>query len=231
MKRIECLLLPMVLACALLALDIGCSTTSLSTGQRSPMLIQGMPYYLPIGKITLKGESTHLKAQTAAATIASLSQAGNSSPTPAPTSTAKPTDSSSKTGTDTTTSNTVTIAAAGWTITLTAEVEADKARYAVPKRNYIFDDETRVTVNGKHLLSVGNATAEDKSASIVGAIASMVVQGGVFALDATKDTVHQPFYFSFHPSSQRDTAFVEDFVRQRHIWLHVSTEPVEDAKD
>ena len=64
----------------------------------------------------------------------------------------------------------------GWTVTITAEAEADPGQmfYAFPYRNYIFDDDFQVTVNSKHLLSAGKSTANDRTADVIGAVASLI---------------------------------------------------------
>jgi hypothetical protein len=110
-----------------------------------------MLYYLPIGKITIKGDSS-----------------------------------------------------AALTLAVTASVEADRPAgvyYVTPQTNDIFDDEVQVTINAKHLLSAGKVTREDKTAEIVGTIASLAATAsGRFATMAIPETP-QPFCFSFDPSN------------------------------
>lgn len=54
-------------------------------------------------------------------------------------------------------------------ITIAADIEADpNERYFLkPVRNYFYNDDIRLTINSKHLLSTGNATAEDQTAQII----------------------------------------------------------------
>jgi len=63
-------------------------------------------------------------------------------------------------------------------VTIAADIEADpKARYYLkPVRNYFYDDTIKLSVNAKHLLSTGNATAEDQTARIISTTASMAAQ-------------------------------------------------------
>ena len=60
-------------------------------------------------------------------------------------------------------------------VTIAADIEADPdARYYLkPVRNYFYDDDIKLTVNAKHLLSTGNATAEDQTARIISTAASI----------------------------------------------------------
>ena len=63
-------------------------------------------------------------------------------------------------------------------VTIAADIEADpSARYYLkPVRNYFYDDDIKLTVNAKHLLSTGNATAEDQTARIISTTAGLVAQ-------------------------------------------------------
>jgi len=60
-------------------------------------------------------------------------------------------------------------------VTIAADIEADPtARYYLkPVRNYFYDDDIKLSVNAKHLLSTGNATAEDQTAQIISTAASI----------------------------------------------------------
>ena len=88
---------------------------------------------------------------------------------------------------------------------MTSEVEADEdggVYYAKPQSNPIFEDEVRVTVNAKHLLSTGNVTTEDKTAEIAGALASLArAAAGFRGTEGIENP--QPFNFTFHPSQVR----------------------------
>jgi hypothetical protein len=236
----------------------GCTPT-LSTIENNPssnIVVHGMPYYLPIGKITLKGEfaaESHPAGDTDHAGDSSTTEnpppkksdgsSANSSPienpnkskeklelaaaTPSPkkgpTKTKKDDTTTGDTSSDT---NSTAIKAGGWTITLTAEVEADKTApcYAIPRRNYLFDDEYHVTVNGKHLLTAGNTTAADRTADIVGSVASLVTQamalrGGVPAPS------HESFYLSFHTNDATEFGHVQGELKQRAIFLDLEPQP------
>ena len=227
MKRTPVFLAAMTSLVAVL-LIIGC--TSLSTLPAPPSgIVNGMPYYLPIGKITIKGEySPPAISPVALAEIFESKALPSPSPSDSGGSSPKPKDSPSKGGSSDAAPapNSVVVAAAGWTITLTAEVEADAdaPRYAAPRRNYMFDDEIHVTVNSKQLLTVGNATAEDRTVDVVGSVASLVTQG-LGARTMLQKALPQPFYFSFHPTSKGQVTFVEDQLRSRDIDFRVIPDP------
>ena len=53
--------------------------------------------------------------------------------------------------------------------------------HVTPQANYLYEDDVHVTVNAKHLLSTANVTTEDKTAEIVGALASLARAGTSFA--------------------------------------------------
>jgi len=171
-----------------------------------------MLYYLPIGKITIKGEfkseglpgKTLLTASPASSTGAKPGGGGEEPPQGA-----------------------VTITGGGLTLTLVPEVEADEKAgeyYVTPHANYIYEDESRIAVNGKHLLSTGNLTTEDKTADIVGALASMAGQIKGFAepTGTATPTPTPPFYFSFHPSNPAEVTDVKNALKVRRINFEVT---------
>ena len=185
--------------------QFGCRT--LSTTQRIPnteSAINGMLYYLPIGKITIKGEYGNTDSNSAPSPGGKQQVANLVDASPSPTPTATP---------------------AALTITLTAEVEADEASgeyYVTPQANYLYEDDVHVAVNGKHLLSTGNVTTEDKTAEIVGALASIARAGMSFA--RTKLTEDQlPFNFTFHPCDAGQVETVVCQLKKRGIGLQVTT--------
>jgi hypothetical protein len=203
----------------------GCRT--LSTSQEtlpSGSAINGMLYYLPIGKITIKGEFKELAP----------------SPTPCPTcspkgspakaagddkgASAQATASPARGGdsTDASIGSTSQL-----TITLTSEVEADESKsagvyYAKPHANYLYDDDVHVTVNSKQLLSTGNVTTQDKTVEIVGAVASLAAQFKAAAQGTPLPAKSRlPFYFSFHPSNADDVGRVREELDKRGITFTV----------
>src|SRR5206468_3861593 len=113
---------------------------------------------------------------------------------------------------------------AALTITLTAEVEADETSgeyYVTPQANYLYEDDVHVTVNAKHLLSTGNVTTEDKTAEIVGALASLARTGMGFARTELAEN-QRPFNFTFHPCNAGEVEFVAGELKKRGIGLRVT---------
>lgn len=209
---------PLRIALYLVTLGILPACSSLRTQQTSspPRLVHGMPYYLPIGILTIKG--TYSEPTPAPKTTPGASE-GNQTPAGD-----KPEDKESPVPSDTSTANSVTFTIDGWTIAITAEVEADpnESLYIVPERNYIFDDEYRVTVNPKHLLSTGNTTVADRSADIAGAIASLVssdVGRGVHAGAPPAPKEHEPFLITFHPTSHDEYVNAQELIGTRDFTL------------
>jgi len=223
-----------------------------------------MPYYLPIAKITLKGEfkaegqtgannqkdsttkkNESKKTDAAEQTVSSSDHTGSeqvevasNSPSPSPkqnpangpTATKPPANSTDTSGTDT---SSTTVTAGGWTITLTAEIEADKTapRYAIPTRHYAYDDEYHVTVNSKHLLTAGTTTAEDRTADIVGAVASLVSEGINMAFLAGQPRNFDSFYLSFHTNNNDEFTKVQKQLQRRWIFLDIDSKPVAESKN
>ena len=195
MKRIANCVLP-VLGLIWMSVHFGCQGPTLVTGPgpSSSGPVNGMLYYLPIGKITIKGEYAQPE--------------GTPKAKAATTETATPRE---------------------LTITLTAEVEADEGAgvyYVTPQSNYIYEDEVRVAVNAKHLLSTGNVTTEDKTAEIAGALASLARAGLGFAKTEALEN-QRPFNFTFHPSNSTEVNSVTAKLRERGIGLKVTM----DSKD
>ena len=192
-------------------LQFGCRT--LSTSQESPpsgSAISGMLYYLPIGKITIKGEFKGEVPQTRV----KITSSSYSSPRDQP----GGGDGSSEGGT--------AISGGALTITVGSEVEADPNAgeyYVIPHTNYIYEDETRVTVNAKHLLSTGKVTSEDKTVKIVGELASLASEMGRFqgGTPSPTPTPTPPFYFSFHPSDPKEVRNVKGALHTRGIYFDV----------
>jgi hypothetical protein len=191
-----------------------CRTLSTTAGAPPTGPVNGMVYYLPIGKITIKGEfksdgSTGRSPLTNAAALPGAKSSDG--------------EESSQGG--------ITISGGGLTITLVSEVEADETAgqyYVSPRANYMYEDETRVTVNSKHLLSTGNVTTEDKTADIVGALASLAAQavtltGGPSPAPSATPTPTPPFYFSFHPSNSTEVGDVTTALANRGIYFAVTS--------
>jgi hypothetical protein len=197
-------------------LHFGCRTLSTSRNEsRSGSEINGMLYYLPVGKITIKGE---FKTEDAATRMRITGSKSSSAKAP-------------HGGGDEGSSNGATeITAGALTITLISEVESDERAgeyYVVPHANYLYDDETQVIVNAKHLLSTGNVTSEDKTVQIVGELAAMAgdvikgAPGDLISRSTPTATPTPPFYFSFHPSSPIEVSRVRDALRTRAIYFDV----------
>jgi len=194
-----------------------------------------MLYYLPIGKITTKGDFKTLtradvpdEAADKNETSGDAKLAGQPSPPSPPTKPGPNADGQP---------GATTISAGQLTVTLTPEVEADETAgeyYVTPHANYIYEDEARVTVNPKQLLSTGNVTTEDKTADIVGAVASLAsqaIKGFGFAPRAvTKEKNPPPFYFSFHPSNYTEYHRVKDRLGLRGISFELDPEPSSNGK-
>ena len=134
---------------ALLALLAACSSFStVSVSDLNDGRVNGLLYYLPRGRISITGD------------FKSAQGGGTTKP-------ATGSDPAGGAPTDATTSG--TSQSKNFTITIAADVEADpSARYYLkPDRNYFYDDDIHLTVNAKHLLSTGNATANDETAQII----------------------------------------------------------------
>ena len=161
------------------------------------LVIHGMPYFLPIGVITIKGDWKDQGAPPPKANLESGLTFGLLTSGTAPAASKDDSDGAPA-------GQTVTLTFDGWTITITAEVEADPGHmfYAIPRRNYIFDDYFQVTVNSKHLLSAGKSTANDRTADVIGAVASLVESAAAFRAEAVRPTPPlKSFLVSFRTDS------------------------------
>ena len=116
--------------------------------------INGLVYYLPWGRIRITGDFK--------------SGGDGGSPSGAAKSAAVRASAGEPFGGDAT-------APKNFVVTIAADIEADpSARYYLkPNRNYFYDDDIKLSVNAKHLLSSGNATAEDQTARIISTSASI----------------------------------------------------------
>ncbi len=200
-----------------------CRTLSTIAGSPPSGPVNGMLYYLPIGKITIKGE---FKPPSPGEKAKEKNLPGSSTPT----------DSPGGPGGEQPPPSAATITAGELTITLTPEVEADEKAgeyYVTPHANYVYEDEARVTVNSKQLLSTGNVTTEDRTADIVGAVASIAAQvTKELALAPTPTpTPPPPFYFSFHPSCYDEVKFVKEQLEERNnIIFDIKPAPIRSCK-
>ena len=238
MKRIASCLIP-ALGLISLSLHLGCQGPTLVTTASPPSSgpVEGMLYYLPVGKITIKGEYAKTEATatpTATATPNPTKQdaaedAGGASElmTNASRQASVPKKNPTNDGNEGEPGGGTTAISGGQlTITVTSRVEADQEAgvyYVTPQTNDIFEDEVQVTVNAKKLLSAGKVTTEDKTAEIVGTIASLAAQAAARAYVAPKES-RQPFYFSFDPSNRGQVDFVREQLQQRGVGLKVSTD-------
>lgn len=228
---------------------VGCQGPTLVTTVGSPPseTVEGMLYYLPTGKITIKGDyssGTDLSEKqsesrtepTRTAVLGSTTEPNRPSkeegdadalsmafsdviakPTHPP---GKPSGDNGDSG-----SSTATLSGGALSLTVTASVEPDQPAgiyYVTPQTNDIFEDEVQVTINPKHLLSASKVTTEDKTAEIVGTIASLVATGMGYARRQGTTETPQPFCFSFDPSSYDDVALVRRQLKARHIGLTVN---------
>ncbi len=82
----------------------------------------------------------------------------------------------------------------------------------------------RVTVNSKHLLSAGKVTTEDKTADIVGTLASIAAQAVALEVKA-RQKIANLFYSLFDPFNDGDVCFVTEQLRLRNIRLTVGPRP------
>jgi hypothetical protein len=228
--------LPLLLVAA--AIFFGCNG-SLSTyhAPAEGMMINGMAYYLPVGKITIKGEFASETTQSTGTdnksdntdTTENLAATQESSPS-GKTPGKKTEESDSKTPAKDATGDAISIA--GLTLSISSEVEADMdaGRYAIHVPNAMFEDEIKLSVNSKHLLSAGKATTEDKTAEIVGTVASLAkaAMGVGPLMRIAKPTPtppdKQPFYFTFYPSSAKARSEVSEQLLKRHIEFSIKEE-------
>ena len=125
--------------------------------------VKGLVYYLPKGKIRITGDFKSASGDGGGAAAKSGSPAGAKLLAGAP---------GGPSGGDSAEQK-------NFVVIIAADVEADpSARYYLkPVRNYFYDDDIRLEVNAKHLLSTGNATAEDQTAQIISTTASIAATG------------------------------------------------------
>jgi len=238
----------LILALGLVSIvHIGCQGPTLITTVGPPLseTVEGMLYYLPTGKITIKGDygsgtnrseeqSESRTQERPSAELGSTTQPNRQSEEEDDVNAmsmafsdilAKPTRPGKPPGGNgDSDSNTTTMSGGALALTVTASVEPDQPAgiyYVTPQTNDIFEDEVQVTINPKHLLSASKVTTQDKTAEIVGTIASLVATGvGLTRGPGTTETP-QPFCFSFDPSSYDDVTLVRRQLRARHIGLTV----------
>ncbi len=232
----------------------GCAPTSISSRSGDPpsdddqtFPVHGMPYYLPIGAILIKGEykappATATTGKTSAEPAAHSEKADAAQPSAvgntfgllqlAVAADTPPEKADPKPASGDSTTNSVTLAVGGWTITLSAGIEADAQRkfYALPRRNYVFEDEYKIGVNGKHLLSTGNSVADDRTAAIIGEVASIVSQGiPKAARPASPDASTAPFLVSFRTNNRKEFEIARAVLEKRQIDLRMSPAPSDVA--
>lgn len=128
--------------------------------------VNGFLYYLPKGRILITGD------------FGSPPSNGSSPKSPASTSPSSPSPQDSKPKKSELVKNASSpsdgaqddsSSQKNFTVTIAADIEADPSAryYLTPDRNYFYDDDIHLTVNAKHLLSTGNATATDETAQII----------------------------------------------------------------
>jgi hypothetical protein len=114
-------------------------------------------------------------------------------------------------------------------ITISQVLDADpRERFFLEhSRNSFYDDEVKVTVNEKGLLTTVNTTSEDKSAAIAGSLAGIVGDAlrfgaGVSTRDKAAPTGgRQPFNYVFDPFSDEDVAKIRANLIAQGLDLHV----------
>ncbi len=189
-----------------------CTTVSTRNEDPASGQVNGMLYYLPIGKITIVGEFKDLGEMKKPV----------------------PDSEKSKSGGDGGAGEEGTIKIAQLVVSITPEVEADEREgvcYATPQANYLFDDEVQVTVNAKHLLNTGNVTTEDKTVQIVAELVSDVADVTKGFSKPTPPTINRlPFHYSFHPSNRGERERVQQELADRNIGFTVEGVPTSDGK-
>jgi len=137
-----------------------CHSFSTQRGNIDSSRVTGLIYYLPKGRIRISGDFKAGGGDDGAP--AGKSQKGGSS---------RVARAGGSSGSDAPEQK-------NFVITIAADVEADpSARYYLkPVRNYFYDDTIKLSVNAKHLLSTGNATAQDQTAQIISTTASLIAQ-------------------------------------------------------
>jgi hypothetical protein len=160
MKRITAVTL---VVASLLAIGYlpACHSFSTIEGPIDDNRVKGLIYYLPKGRIRIAGDfksggggetgQSASKSQRVSATAQSLTAAPGG-----------PSDADSPTQKN-------------FVVTIAADIEADPSArcYLKPVRNYFYDDDIKLGINAKHLLTTGNATAEDQTAQIISTAAEI----------------------------------------------------------
>lgn len=163
MKRIiaATLVVPVLMAIGCL---VACHSFSTLQGPIEDNRVKGLIYYLPRGQIRIAGD---FKSGGGGGTGGPVAKSPGSSAGLQPL-VAAPDGSP---GGDSAEQK-------NFVITIAADIEADpSARYYLkPVRNYFYNDDIRLAVNAKHLLSTGSATAEDQTAQIISTTASLAAQ-------------------------------------------------------
>jgi len=141
-----------------------CHSFSTQQGNIDSNRVTGLIYYLPKGKVRITGDFKSGGGDSGATTAAKSAAPGGAQFATAAA------DGPSGGG---------SAEQKNFVVTIAANIEADPdARYYLkPVRNYFYDDDIKLTVNAKHLLSTGNATAEDQTAQIISTAASIAATG------------------------------------------------------
>jgi hypothetical protein len=168
----------MMVIIALTALLFSCSVYSTSKDPISRNRVAGQLYYLPIGMIHITGG---YGAPAGTALSASASNGAKQTKSQVTTTAGNPSDVASN-NTPAPLSNTPGSGAgpnnSPYVISVSADIRADPtARYYLKQnRNYFFDDTTALSINGKHLLSTGNAIALDETPTIISTTVGLAAQ-------------------------------------------------------
>jgi hypothetical protein len=149
--------IPAVIALAAFVLAglAACHSFSTVQGNINSNRMTGLIYYLPKGRIRITGDFKDGGGAGAPASSKKKTFARSDAPDDGDTPEPK-----------------------NFVVTIAADIEADPtARYLLtPDRNYLYNDEINIGVNGKQLLSTGEATAEDQTAQIISTIAQVAAQ-------------------------------------------------------
>ena len=210
-----------VLFCCLIVFS-ACRTISTQADVPSSGPVDGLLfYYLPIGKITIRGSAPIVPSDDT--TKSKRSKQQNASEKEPDETASLASDDSRKPAADDGGSASSSFSGGDVTLNLTAEIEADEgagAYYVKPRSNYMYEDEVHISVK-KHLLSTGNVTTEDKTADIVGAIAS-TAKTALMMSQGTQPAQPPSFTFSFYPHDEDDVRSVTRELKRRGIVLSVS---------
>jgi hypothetical protein len=140
------------IALLLLGTFLGCSSYSTSSAPIRNNRVYGLMYYLPRGVVRITGGN---KSQSPAGQPVQAVQP------------VQPVQGGPNQQPQT------------YTISITPEYEPGSQQYYLkPDRNYIFLDQTHLQVNSNHLLTAGNASAEDQTKDVLTTLASIVSETG-----------------------------------------------------